>query len=76
MRKESPKLDLERLRQMVFCLEESFDQSEPKREYEDLIDEFASAYGHSLRPFQIDAARREPDYFLKLIDLARQKRIQ
>ncbi len=76
MRKMNSRLDLEHLRKLVFCLEESFYKSEPKSEYGDLIDEFASVYGHCLRPFQIEAVRREPEYFLKLIDLARQKRIQ
>ena len=42
-----------------------------RAEYEDLVDEFAAEYGDCVAPQQIEAARREPEYFLRLIELAR-----
>ncbi len=38
--------------------------------YEDLIKEFEAAFKSYLSPQQIKMARRVPDYFLNLIDLA------
>lgn len=40
-------------------------------EYENLVNEFAVHFESQTAPQQIEAARRDPEYFIRLIDLAR-----
>lgn len=40
-------------------------------EYEDLVDEFAAAFGEYVAPQQLEAAKQDPEYLLRLIELAR-----
>lgn len=76
MKKSNHKLDLERLRDHVDLVQESLKSADSREveiahaEYEDLVDEFAAAFGDYVAPQQIEAARREPVYFLRLIALA------
>lgn len=71
------KLELERLQDHVNFVLQSLRSTDPREveiahaEYEDLIDEFAEAFGDYVAPQQIEAARINPEYFLRLIELAR-----
>lgn len=77
MSKPYSKLELERLRDHVHFVLDSLRSTDPREvdiahaEYEDLVDEFATAFGDYVAPQQIEAARRDPEYFLRLIELAR-----
>jgi hypothetical protein len=70
-------LQLERLRDHVLLACENLKSADPRQveiahaEYEDLVDEFAAVFGDYVAPQQIEAARREHGYFLRLIELAR-----
>ena len=70
-------LDLERMKAITLFLQESFEHGEPvdieiaKTELEDLVDKFAEVFGDQVAPQQLETARRDPEYFLRLIDLAR-----
>jgi len=71
-------MEIERLRDHVSFVQESLKSIDPrdveiaKAEYEDLVDEFATMFGDYAAPQQIEAAQREPEYFLRLIELARE----
>lgn len=71
-------LELERLRDHVIFAMESLRSTDPRQveiaqaEYEDLVHEFEAAFRDKVAPQQIEAARRDPEYFLRLIELARE----
>jgi hypothetical protein len=77
MKKSNPKLELERLRDHVNFVFENFRSTDPRQieiahaEYEDLVDEFAATFGDYVAPQQIAAARQDPEYLLRLIELAK-----
>ena len=74
MKKSNPKLQLECLRDHVKLVQESLKSADSRQveiaraEYEDLVDEFAAKFGDYVAPQQIETARREPEYFLMLIE--------
>jgi len=69
--------ELQRLRDNVLLVCNGLADPDPKireislTEYADLVDEFAATFESQMAPQQIDAARREPEYFVRLIDLAK-----
>jgi len=71
------KYELERLRDHVLMVCEGLADPNPGvreaslSEYGDLVDEFAAAFESQTAPQQIETARRDPEYFIRLIDLAR-----
>lgn len=71
------KVELDRLRDIVIFLMESFHNGSPGEikiagsEYESLIDKYAADYPDYLIPKQLETARYDSEYFLRLIDLAR-----
>lgn len=77
MKRANPKLELECFRDHVNLVQKSLKSADPREvdiahaEYEDLIDEFAAAFGDYVAPQQIEAARQDPEYLLRLIELAK-----
>ena len=71
------KLDLDRLGSLIIFLKDDIESFVPKRvmaaysEYDYLLNNFVAEFGRDFGPEQIEKARQDPEYFLRLIELAR-----
>jgi len=79
VKKESgSKTDFDRFRVVLTVIlkglksSDSFEVQKSRVEYENLVDEFESEYGEYIAPQQIEALRRDPEFFLQLIDWFKQ----
>ena len=77
--KKKALLDLERIRAIVTYIQASCKDASPaemaiaETELEDLVAEFAEIIGDKITQEHLEAASRDPEYFLRLIDQARDR---